>query len=54
MWTKRSFTEAVAYVNLKCAVANLFLVQRTANSSKVETFFMKLFGGHQLVLLNES
>ena len=54
MWPKRSFTEAVAYVNLKCAVANLFLVQRTANSSKVETFFMKLFGGHQLVLLNES
>ena len=24
IWTKRSFTEAVAYVNLKCAVANLF------------------------------
>ena len=24
MWPKRSFTEAVAYVNLKCAVANLF------------------------------
>ena len=30
------------------------LVQRTANSCKVETFFMKLFWGHQLVLLNES
>ena len=30
------------------------LVQRTANSCKVETFFMKLFWGHQLVLQNES